>query len=238
MCLRRVLHEPFCCRAAQSIGGADRSRRAVGVILLAIGDSTAETVDLANAHLETGDMVGIGIARWVARRMNIPERAERNLIWIAIPGPLPNSLSRVAWALGTPIGISRDGLRQRHAPGTGSIVLMFLAVVSEGTAWFTHAYLLHTAMTVPRWVPVIGGRYGPRTVVGLLFIPIATLLFSTAQFLGLLLLDRFPPNSHYDVATWNITATSVVIAVWGIALTCATWAYARRYNRENRARRG
>lgn len=96
--------------------------------------------------------------------------------WIAILAPLPYSLSRVLWAMGVPVGTTTQGLRDIDIPGSGARYVLMLAVLTEATALFVHRFVLARARTLPRRLPLVGGRaVRPRMVVGVLVVPILIL---------------------------------------------------------------
>ena len=60
---------------------------------------------------------------------------------IAVFAPLPYSLTRVAWALGIPLGIDAELLREYRSPGIGSLFMLLLAALAEATVVWTHVFL-------------------------------------------------------------------------------------------------
>ncbi len=148
----------------------------------------------------------------------------RLVTWIAILAPLPYTLSRVLWAVGVPVGISAERLRELDSPGWGSLPILGLALLAEATALFVHAFVLSDTRTFPRWVPVLRGRpVRPRLVVGALAVPIAILAYANAitaaTVLGLV-------ETTDD--GWGVGMTGAVFWVWGLALAAAALGYHRR----------
>jgi len=151
-------------------------------------------------------------------------------VWIAVLAPLPYGLSRVLWAAGVPVGITKEFLRELSSPGWGSLGLLFLALLSEGTAIFTHAFVKARAQVVPKWVPVLGGRrVRPRMVIGPLLLPVLLLaavnvaaVHEVATHGGILRPEGFP-----DEPAWSLWAHQAVFLVWGASLAVATFAYWR-----------
>lgn len=158
-----------------------------------------------------------GEPRWIAA-----------LTWLAVFAPLPYSVSRLLWAAGVPVGIDEQLLREFHAPGWGSLYILFLALLADGAAIFTHVFVRSRARHVPRWIPVLGGRpVRPRVVIALLLMPIALLLWRGASHLPLVLDGFRIPDEMAGVPEWSLWTQIGLVWVWGVALCTATIAYHR-----------
>ena len=152
--------------------------------------------------------------RWIA-----------HLTTIAVLAPVPYSLQRLLWAAGIPFGVDRDLLEEFHAPGWGSLYILGLVVLIEGTALWTHVFVRSRARVVPERVPLAGGRpVKPWLVIAPLLAPIAILaqfnVFTVTVLLGR---DDFGAG----VPDWSLALQAAIFGVWGISLTVATFAYAR-----------
>jgi hypothetical protein len=148
--------------------------------------------------------------------------------WVAILAPLPYGLSRLLWAAGLPVGIDEWLLQDLRAPGWGSVYIAFLVLLSEGTAVFTHRYVLMRRRTVPAWVPWLGGRrVGHRTVIGALAMPIAILASANVTTVPAMLDGFTIPADNAGLPGWSFWGQVVTFWTWGIALTVATLAYWR-----------
>ncbi|WP_171161942.1 hypothetical protein [Streptomyces sp. I05A-00742] len=72
---------------------------------------------------------------------------------------LPSSLWRTALALGVPLGYTAEVLRDRfHAPGQGTVLMLGLSLLAETVTLLTVGLVRPWGETVPRRLPVIGGR--------------------------------------------------------------------------------
>lgn len=139
------------------------------------------------------------------------------ITWIAVVAPVPYSVSRVPWAAGIPVGISEEYLRELDSPGWGSLGLLGLALLSEGTGTFTHVFVKARAQRVPGWVPLLGARpVRPRIVIGPLLLPIVVLAAVNLAFLRELIVHGGvqSPDGFPDEPTWSLWAHSVVFLVW------------------------
>jgi hypothetical protein len=77
---------------------------------------------------------------------------------VAILVPLPYTLQRLLWAAGIDFGIDAEFLAELHAPGWGSLYILMLCVLVEGTAVWTHLFVRSRTRTVPSRIPWAGGR--------------------------------------------------------------------------------
>jgi hypothetical protein len=148
---------------------------------------------------------------------------------IAVLAPLPYSVQRVLWAAGVPFGVERELLDDFNAPGWGSLYILGLVVLIEGTALWTHVFVRSRAVEVPERVPLAGGRrVKPWIVIAPLLVPIAILaqfnLFTVSVLLGG---DDFGPG----VPGWSLALQAAIFGIWGVTLTVATFDYARAMRR-------
>jgi len=142
---------------------------------------------------------------------------------VAVVVPLGYCLTRWAWALGIPLGVSREGL-DRQAAETPGIWLAgaMLATMGAGGALLTIGLVRPWGEVYPRWIPHLRGRrVRPRTAI----IPataVAMLVFSA----GLVYLRRYALG-HIDLTadTWGLWVPEFFWPLWGVALAAATLAY-------------
>jgi hypothetical protein len=156
------------------------------------------------------------------------------IFWIAVLVPVPYGSSRLLWAAGVPIGIDEAFLRELHSPGWGSLGLVALALLSEGTAVFTRVFLAPDGVrVVPAWVPVAGGRrIRPWLVVAPLLAPIAILALANAFTVGLVVDDGFTmPAGNDGLPAWSFWGQLAIFWIWGASLTAATFLYWRETRR-------
>jgi hypothetical protein len=171
-----------------------------------------------------------GAARW-----------GRWAVAVAVVIPVLYALTRWAWALGIPLGISRAMLRE-EARDTPDIWLAgaLLASVAAGGALLTLGLIQRWGEVYPRWMPYLGGRpVRPRTAI----IPasLVAVLVTTAGLHAIRaqVLGYFPEGAGLGGENWGATAPGLLWPLWGVALAAATYAYyLRRRGRCNRCGRG
>ncbi len=155
----------------------------------------------------------------------------RWITWIAVLVPIPYGISRLLWAVGIPFGIDGEALGEDfHAPGWGSLYILLLVLLTEGTALYTHAFLLARASRVPGWIPLLAGRrVRSRLVIAPLLAPIVVLASFNHWSLEYIS-DGFamPPEVAEDMPPWSFWGQVAVFWVWGLSLPVATFAYWRR----------
>ncbi|HXV57375.1 MAG TPA: hypothetical protein VD704_05860 [Gaiellaceae bacterium] len=146
---------------------------------------------------------------------------------VAVAIPVLYALTRWSWALGIPLGVSSEFLREeaRETPGIWLAGAM-LATVAVGGAVLTLGLVRPWGETYPRWVPLLRGRpVRPRTAIvpGAL---VAVLVFTAglhavrAEILG-----YYPENSGLGEENWGTTAPGLLWPLWGAALGAAVLAY-------------
>lgn len=159
---------------------------------------------------------------------------------VAIVAPLPYSLSRLLWAVGIPVGIHQDALRNDlQSPGWGSIGMLVLILLAEGTSIYTHLFVGSRRPDVPAWIPFLGGRrVRPLLVIAPLLTPIwilSSFNYWTLPYIA----DGFamPGEVGEDLPPWSFWLQVATFWVWGVALAIATarywydtrgWAQSRR----------
>ncbi|GIE86019.1 NYN domain-containing protein [Actinoplanes regularis] len=189
----------------------------VNLVILFVGGVLWAVATLIYQRRARGACVRCG--RGAGVRDASPERLLRWGRWavlVAVVAPMPYEITRIAWYLGYPMGISSDFLRMMQ--DTDGMLAMGLgfAVASMLGGVLTHGLVASWGERYPRWIWWKAGRpvpialaVVPGTLVAVLLIPA-----------GLMNL-RMP----IEDGMWAPTAPSVLWAVWGAALGVAVGAY-------------
>lgn len=166
-------------------------------------------------------------ARWTSRAAAAQWGRVATVVAVVIP--LLYATTRLAWAVGIPLGITEEFLREGQAIGMWTAGAA-LASVAIGGAVLTTGLVLRWGEVFPRWIPVWGGRavppslaIAPASVMSCLF------LAAGLNAVGSFLEGGFPAEG------WGTTAPTLLWPLWGIALGSATLAY--RYRRRGRCER-
>jgi hypothetical protein len=159
----------------------------------------------------TGNMSGHA-ARWGARATGL-----------AVALPLGYAVTRYAWALGIPLGVSRQFLDELGTAAYAGAGLATLAVVG---AILTLGLVQRWGEVFPRWLVGLRGRSVP---VALAVVPaaVASVVVTSAglMFVRFGITGRFAesfPGETSDVAAW---LPEMFWPLWGAALAAATYAY-------------
>ncbi|HWM72486.1 MAG TPA: NYN domain-containing protein [Nocardioides sp.] len=168
--------------------------------------------DCGRADLPAGWATPAAAARW-----------GRRAVYVAVAVPIGYAMTRWAFALDIPLGVSREGLHKeaRESPGIwlgGAI----LATMGAGGAALTLGLVQRWGEVYPRWVPRLRGKpVRPRTAI----IPasLVAILITSAGLMWVrwLVLGRF----HLEKETWGLFAPQLFWPLWGAALGVATLAY-------------
>jgi hypothetical protein len=153
-----------------------------------------------------------GAARW-----------GRWAVAVAVAVPFGYALTRWAWALDIPLGVSRAGLHREAADSPGIwLAGALLATMAAGGALLTVGLVRPWGETYPRWIPYLRGkRVAPRTAI----IP-ATAVALLITSAGLMFLPWFAMGRiELTANTWGLFVPEFFWPVWGIALGVATLAY-------------
>lgn len=145
--------------------------------------------------------------------------------FIAVIVPILYALTRWAWAVGIPLGVTREFLGEQ-ARDTPDIWLAgaALATLAVDGATLTLGLVHRWGEVYPRWIPVLGGKpVRPRTAI----IP-ASLVAVLVTVAGLehyraAILGYFPEGSMGE--NWGTVAPGYLWPLWGVALGAATYAY-------------
>jgi len=175
----------------------------------------------AGACLRCGRVRGRAGPAWAT-----PHGAARWGRWataVAVAVPVGYAITRLAWALGIPLGASQRLLDEL---GDGVYIGAGLATLGLGGAVLTLGLVQRWGEVFPRWVPGLRGR---RVPVAVAVVP-ASIVSVVVASAGLMfvrfgvtgkLAESFPGESG-DVAAW---LPEMFWPVWGVALAAATWAY-------------
>ncbi|GAA3265463.1 hypothetical protein GCM10020218_001410 [Dactylosporangium vinaceum] len=135
---------------------------------------------------------------------------------VACVAPLPYEITRVAWFLGYPMGISRDFLQMmQDTPGMLDIGLG-CAVASTAGGILTHGLVSRWGEVYPRWIWFRAGRPVP---VALAVVP-ASLVAAVLVPAGLMMLWTMDVRDG-----WALRVPSVFWLLWSVGLAIATYAY-------------
>jgi hypothetical protein len=151
----------------------------------------------------------------------------RYAVAVAVIVPLLYAVTRWAWALGLPLGVTREFLRE-EARDTPDIWLAgaILASVAAGGACLTLGLVQRWGEVYPRWIPILGGR---AVRLGIAIVPaalVAVLVMNAGVYaIRAQVLGYYPENSGLGEANWGTTAPGLLWPLWGAALGAATLAY-------------
>lgn len=158
-----------------------------------------------------------------------PESAARwgrIAVAVAVAVPVLYAVTRYAWALGIPLGISDEFLRDGQEIGMWNAGL-FLATFGLVGAVLTLGLVQRWGEVFPRWMPFVGGKrvpialaVVPASVVSVLMMVGGISMWSGyAQIVG-----QTVAGGTQDVGFIGALPTSL-FPVWGVALALATLAY-------------
>jgi hypothetical protein len=165
--------------------------------------------------------------RWCGRRAGgagwtsatAAARWGRWAVWVAVVIPVAYSITRFAWLVGIPLGISADSLaelRESGAVWAGAGLGAFGVVGAVLTVGLVRPW----GERFPRWMIGLAGR---RVPVKLAVVP-ASLVAVAVTAAGLALLSQ--PSFWDMLSDFNPGALPMALwPVWGIALGAATLAY-------------
>lgn len=149
---------------------------------------------------------------------------------VAMICPLFYALTRTAWYLGWPLGLSEGFLQQIQPIVRNGLVL---ALGGVGGALLTFGLTRPWGRRFPRWIPRLGGR---RVPVGLarnsaltvaLLVAAAGCYFIRALVTGSVI-SIAPPGAHEH---WGAWLPEMLWPLWGLALAIAAIAYAEQRRR-------
>lgn len=142
---------------------------------------------------------------------------------------LPSAIWRSALGLGADLGMPRAWRDFQNVPGTGTVYVLVLSVVSLGAAALTLGLVYRWGEVVPSWIPRVGGRRVPvavavvPAVLGACAVMVIGAV-SAASWEAIIGFKGMPDPGWYALAT----AAYLPALLWGPLLLAVTWAYARR----------
>jgi hypothetical protein len=155
--------------------------------------------------------------------------------YVAVVIPLFYATTRWAWALGIPLGISEEFLREGQASGLW-VAGAGLATLAIGGAILTLGLVQWWGEAFPRWIPFFASKrvpiwlaVVPASLVSV-FVTTAGLMFVRLTVTGTLG-ETFGFVGEGD---WAVLGPELLWPIWGVALGVATLAY--YYRRRGRCR--
>jgi hypothetical protein len=166
-------------------------------------------------------------------RWTTPDAAARWGRWAvaaAVVIPLLYAATRWAWALGIPLGISEEFLREGQESGLW-IAGASLASLGIGGAILTLGLVQRWGEVFPRWIPRLRGRPVPPKAA---IIPatLVSVLVTAAGIMYVRLAVAGFFNDIFGPESWAAIAPELLWPAWGVALGAATLAY--HYRRRGR----
>lgn len=165
-------------------------------------------------------------------RWTRPEEAARWGRWataVAVIIPLVYAATRLAWALGIPLGLTEEFFRQGQAEGLFAAGAALATVAIAGSA-LTLGLVQRWGEVFPRWLPGLGGR---RVPLALAIVPASVVAVLVANA-GLTFWRRtLIGDTSFDFfgGDWAALAPELLWPLWGLALGAATLAYYLRRRR-------
>ncbi|HET9852029.1 MAG TPA: hypothetical protein VFP56_05925 [Candidatus Limnocylindrales bacterium] len=160
-----------------------------------------------------------------------PERAAswgRRATYVAAAVPLVYAATRWAWALGIPLGISEEFLRQGQEVGLW-LAGAALATVAVVGAILTLGLTQSWGEAIPSWVPILGGRRVPPALVTVPAGVVAVVVTSAGvMFWRLVLAGGFTLGTGQTLTledSWAALAPELLWPVWGVALGIGALGY-------------
>jgi hypothetical protein len=151
-----------------------------------------------------------------------PESARRWGRWavaVAVVIPLIYAATRWAWALGIPLGISEEFLREGQAEGLW-IAGAGLGMVAALGAILTLGLVQEWGEIFPRWVPGLAGKRVPPTLAIVPALIVAPFVTSA----GLAYVRMFI-KLGFPLEEWTTIGPELLWPFWGASLAAATLAY-------------
>lgn len=165
-------------------------------------------------------------------------RAERAARWgkwavaLAVITPVLYAATRYIWALGIPLGISEQVLREGQVSGLW-IAGAGLATVAVGGAILTLGLAQRWGEIFPRWMIGLAGKRVPP----MLAVVPATFVSLCVTSAGLEYVRLVTVQAQTDIATtWTTMGPELLWPIWGVALAVATLAYYQRRSKSERCK--
>lgn len=142
---------------------------------------------------------------------------------------LPSAVWRTSIGFGAHLGTTEAWREFQHLPGTDSVYVIALSLLSIGAAALTFGLVQPWGEVLPRWVPLVGGRrvhpavslsiagLGATCVIAICWMSVV----NWGQIMGF---RGRPAPGWYEVAT----AAYLPALLWGPLLLMVMWARWRR----------
>lgn len=148
----------------------------------------------------------------------------RIAVYVAMLAPVFYALTRYAWALGIPLGISTEYLHSGQESGT------WISGLSLATFGLVGAFLMlglvqRWGEVIPRWMIGLGGRQMPMAlaVVPAAIVAVVLIVGGITVWSGY---DQLAVNAlDTGQELWIVVGPILFFPVWGAALAIATLAY-------------
>jgi hypothetical protein len=169
---------------------------------------------------------------------DVAARWGRWATYVAVIIPVLYAVTRWAWALGLPLGISEEFLHEGQEVGlwwAGAA----LATLAVGGALLTLGLVQRWGEVFPLWIPLLGGKRVPITLAVVPASLVAVLVTTAGlMFVRLTLTGRLGAilgEGVLSAENWAALAPELLWPLWGAALGAATLAY--YYRRRGRCAR-
>ncbi|HWM05957.1 MAG TPA: hypothetical protein VNP92_26750, partial [Actinophytocola sp.] len=194
----------------------------VNLLVGVIGGVLWAAAALAYARRSAGACANCGRRGGHATGWNTPAAAlrwGRRAVYVAVVVPMVYVITRVAWALGIPLGIPQQFMDENAGSG------MFLGGLAIATMAFGGVVL--TLGLVQRWGEVyprwIWFKAGKRVPLALAIVPASIVALFTIPA-GITQI-RMAVIHGVHPSTWAMTGPGWLWPLWGVALGTATYAY-------------
>jgi hypothetical protein len=149
--------------------------------------------------------------------------------WATVACVVPSSVWRSAAGLGADLGMSDEWRALQQIPGSGTVYVLALSVLSIVFASLTLGLVYPWGERVPARVPVVGGRRYPTWLVAGLaaagVVPLVAIVVLSAANWGVLIGAAGEPPAGWRML---VTACYLPAAAWPALVTSVTVAYVRR----------
>ena len=158
---------------------------------------------------------------------NSPDNAARwgrIAVYVTMVVPVLYALTRYAWAVGIPLGMSKEHLRLGQESGTWTSGL-FLANVGLVGAALTLGLVQRWGEVFPRWMIGLAGR---RVPIALAVVP-ASIVSVLLMVTGITIWSGYAQMANAAAVTGEdiriVVGPTTLFPVWGVALVVATLGY-------------
>lgn len=201
------------------------------LVLVFVAGVVLAVATLGHQRRTRGACVSCGRTAGARPSWQDPARAlvwGRRAVWLAVLSTVPYEVTRVAWYLGWPLGITEEFHRMMaDTPGMLEVGLT-LAVLSLGGAVLTHGLVRPWGERYPKWFR--GGR-PIRPAVAIIPATVVTLALPPAGLMNL--------QAGLEMSSWAINGPGMLWFGWALGLGAATYAYyLRRRGECHRCHRG